>query len=165
MSSKNKKIATPPSSDDEEDQIVVAPEPIKVKSKKDRTPAQKESFTKALTILKEKRESKARDQSERLAKASAEEKALMDKEKYEKAKNHKKKLPPAPSYVTMSDLDRFKNDILGAIQTSKPSVEKVVDKPVIKEIKETPTIVKPVVEKIVSKTLTGHDLLDKLFFS
>lgn len=161
-------------SDDEVDQVNTPPPPIEKKQRKstkgrERTPAQKEAFSKALTILKEKREMKAREEKEKYEKADAEEKARIEKEKYEKAKNHKKRLPPAPSYVTTTDLERFKNDLLGALRPVEKPVEKVVEKPekpkqVLKEVL-VPTP-KPIVEpKPVQKQLTGHELIDKLFFS
>jgi hypothetical protein len=153
------------SSDDEADQVeepVTVTAPVKEKkAKKERTPAQKEAFSKALSILKEKRESTKKAEQEKYAKATAVEKELIEKEKYEKAKNHKKKLPPAPSYVTTGDLERFKSDILNALpkHTPEPKPEPVKVEPVKKP--------EPVVKKepIVQKTLTGHELLDKLFFS
>lgn len=147
-------------SDDEADQVV-EPKPVK-RTRKDRTPAQQEAFKKALSVLKEKREAVRKANDEKMAKASAEERALIEKEKFEKAKNHKKKLPPAPSYVTMADLDRFKNDILSAIPKTSV-VERVVEKkePVV----EKPVVVSKPVERVEKKQLTGHELLDKLFFS
>ena len=148
--------------DDEEDQIV-APVPV-VKTKKERTPAQKEAFSRALSILKEKREAVKTVEKEKYEKADAAEKDRIVKEKYEKAKNHKVKLPPAPSYVTMGDLEKFKLDLLSALPKEKPVavVEKpvpIVEKPAPVVEKPAPVVVKP------AKQLTGHDLLDKLFFS
>lgn len=166
MSSKTKKVQ-PESSDDEVDQIEVPEVPeVKKRTKKERTPAQVEAFKKALTILKEKRELKSKEDKERFEKADAVEKEVIAKEKYEKSKNHKKKLPPAPSYVTTGDLERFKNDLITSL-TPKQQEEKVKEvKEVVHEpVKERVVIQKPVVEKVVQKSLTGHDLLDKLFFS
>ena len=161
-------------SDDEADQIETPPvqEPPKKYAKgkgKERTPAQKEAFAKALSILKEKREAKAKDEKDRYEKASQEEKARIEKEKYEKAKNHKKRLPPAPSYVTTSDLEKFKNDLLNAIPKYEAPKPVETPKPVKKEPVEAP--VEPVVapkrkvEPVATKPLTGHDLIDKLFFT
>lgn len=175
MSSKSKKSApvVEENSDDEVDQIAPAPAPVeepKKKTKKERTPAQKEAFSKALSILKEKREAKAKEDKERYEKATQEEKDRIAKEKYEKAKNHKKKLPPAPSYVTTGDLEKFKTDLLSAIPRYEPP-KPVEEKPKKVEIEEpvkkrdTPIVQKPIVEKPIQKQLTGHELLDKLFFS
>jgi hypothetical protein len=148
------------SEDDEIDQTepAVAPEPVK-KPKKERTSAQKEAFGKALAILKEKREAVKNAEKEKYEKATADEKDRLQKEKYEKAKNHKKKLPPAPSYVTTGDLEKFKLDLLNALPKSESKQEFIKPEPVVKP--------EPVIKKqpVVQKTLTGHDLLDKLFFS
>lgn len=152
-------------SDDDADQVepvMTQPAPVKQpKTKKERTPAQKEAFSKALSILKEKREAKKKEEEEKYVKATPVEKELIAKEKYEKAKSHKKKLPPAPSYVTTGDLERFKSDILSAIPKH---VEPVKTEQVIKEpVKKPEPIIKK--EPIIQKQLTGHELLDKLFFS
>ena len=142
-------------SDDESDQVAVPvmTEPAP-KVKKERTPAQKEAFAKAMAILKEKREGKANEEKERFEKADAVEKDRLAKEKFEKAKNHKKKLPPVPSYVTTGDLERFKLDLLSAF----PKAPVPTPTP-------TPTPVPTKVKAPIQKQLTGHDLLDKLFFS
>lgn len=161
--------------DDEVDQINNVPDnkPVIEKKKyakppKERTPAQKEAFAKALTILKEKREMKKKEDDERYQKASQEEKERITKEKYERAKNHKKKLPPAPSYVTTGDLEKFKSDLLTVLKPKEPvekPVEKVIEKPVEKPVPDT-IVTKPIEKpKIEKKQITGHDLLDKLFFS
>lgn len=148
-------------SDDEIDQVEEKPAPVKVK--KERTPAQKEAFTKAMSILKEKREAVKTVEKEKYEKADSLEKDRLEKEKYEKAKNHKKKLPPAPSYVTTGDLEKFKLDLLNALPRNEPvkprpePVEPVKPEPVVKPVSKK--------EPIAPKPLTGHDLLDKLFFS
>lgn len=159
-----RQLETRMNSDDEVDQVApIQEEKKKRKSTKGqpRTPAQQEAFKKALTILKERREMKVRDEKEQFEKADAIQKAQLEKEKFEKAKNHRKKLPPAPSYVTTGDLERFKKDILGAL-TPKTEVVKPVE--IVKPV-EPPTIKKPIVEKVIQKPLTGHDLIDKLFFT
>ena len=152
-------------SDDEADQVAPPPsEPVK-KSKKERTPAQQEAFKKALQILKEKREMKKKDEVSRYEKANEEEKAQLEKEKYEKAKNHKKKLPPAPSYVTTVDLDRLRTDILSAIPKFDAKPVELPKKEVVVEKPAPPVVEKKVIQAAPQKALTGHDLLDKLFFS
>lgn len=159
MSSKTKNVVVADDVDDEVDQVVEKP----VKTKKVRTVAQQEAFKKALTVLKEKRESVKTVEKEKFEKATAVEKEQFEKEKYEKAKSHKKKLPPAPSYVTTGDLEKFKMDLLNAMpkhETPKP----VKSEPIkVESVKKPEPVVKK--EPVVSKTLTGHDLLDKLFFS
>lgn len=172
-------------SDDDSDQVdtkpmtATAPAPVEnpkpvtaSKSKKERTPAQKEAFAKALSILRDKRKAVKDTEKEILEKATAAEKEAIAKAKFEKAKNHKKKLPPVPSYVTMNDLQQFKLDLLSALP--KPSAEPIaVPKPIsvpvpvpVPELVVAP-IPEPRIKKqpVVTKPLTGHSLLDQLFFS
>jgi hypothetical protein len=133
--------------------------------KKERTPAQKEAFAKALAILKEKRKAIKDTEKEILEKATAAEREAIEKAKFEKAKNHKKKLPPVPSYVTMSDLEKFKLDLLSALPKAAapaPAPEQKHEPIPVVAAKPEPVIKK---QPVVAKTLTGHDLLDKLFFS
>lgn len=130
--------------------------------KKERTPAQKEATQKALAILKERREAKAREEKERLEKASEEQRQRILAERYEKKKQQRRKLPPAPSYVTVADMEKFKNDILGALPKE---VYKAVEVPKIKKIVEPapqPVVKETIVERPVK--LTGSELLDAILF-
>lgn len=144
-------------------EMTVKPEP-KTRGKKERTPAQKEAFAKALAILKDKRKAVKDTEQQILEKATAAEKEAIQKAKFEKAKNHKKKLPPVPSYVTMNDLEKFKMDLLSALP--KPSAE-----PKSEPVQRTEPVVapkpEPIVKKqpVVAKPMSGHELLDRLFFS
>lgn len=162
-----KKVSIPVIDDDDEiDQVVEKIAPVKVK--KERTPAQKEAFSKALSILKEKREAVKTVEKETFEKADAAEKDRIAKEKFEKAKNHKKKLPPVPSYVTVGDLEKFKMDLLSAFPKSEPKSEPKPEPVKVEPVRVEPVVkAEPIIKKqpIVQKTLTGHDLLDKLFFS
>jgi hypothetical protein len=134
--------------------------------KKERTPAQKEAIQKALTVLKERREAKARDEKERLQKASEAEKQRILAEKYEKQKQQKKKLPPAPSYVTLGDFENFKKELLGAMPKEVYKAVEVEKKP-----RKVEAPVQPVVREVVKermeekpKVLTGSALLDEILF-
>lgn len=135
--------------------------------KKERTPAQKEATAKALAILKERREAKAKEDKERLEKASEAEKQRMLADKYEKQKQQRKKLPPAPQYITLTDMEKFKNDILGALPKEVYKAVEVAPK-VRKEPTPAPVVAVVPVEKpkIVEKPvkLTGSQLLDELLF-
>jgi hypothetical protein len=134
--------------------------------KKERTPAQKEAIQKALSVLKERREAKSRDEKERMEKASEAERQRILAEKYEKQKLQKKKLPPAPSYVTLGDFENFKKELLGAMPKE---VYKAVE--VEKKVKKVEPPVEPVVREVVRekviekpKVLTGSALLDEILF-
>jgi hypothetical protein len=161
---------------------IVSKDDTKTKEKKARTPAQIAAQQKALATLKEKRDKlKAEeDKAEKEAEADASKKAELEKAKYEKAKAQRKRLPPAPSYITMNDLDKFKNDLLGSLtkhtepkpaplaepkenRFPAPAPPAPVEKPV-----EKPVVIEKVIEKPVpvpQVKLTGHELLDRLFFN
>ena len=172
-------------SDDEEDQLEEA-KPVEVKRRtragkgQPRTPAQQEAFKKALATLKEKREAKAKEEKEKFEAASKEEQERIKREKYEKSKNHHKKLPPAPSYVTSAEfgasLERLKSDLLAAIpkHVSAPASFEAKEAKEAKAAKETnepheakakKEVIKKAPEPKPPKALSGHELLDKLFFS
>lgn len=145
----------------------VEPKVRKPPVKKERTPAQKEATAKALAILKERREAKAREEKERIEKASEAERQRILADKYEKRKQQKKSLPPAPSYLTVADMEKFRDEILGALPKEVykaveiPKVKKVpVEKPV--EIRATSTAVAPKEREVVQ--LTGSALLDAILF-
>lgn len=135
--------------------------------KKERTPAQKEATAKALAILKERRESKKKEDEEKLKKASEQERQRILAEKYEKKKQQKQKLPPAPSYVTIADMEKFKTDILSALPKEVyKAVE--VEKKVVKVKEEPKPVEKPIIKPQPvpeSSKLTGHQLLDRIFFN
>ena len=88
-------------------------------------------------------------------------------EKYEKKKQQKKALPPAPQYITVAEMMSIKNEILNALPKEvykAVEVEKRVKVEKPKPVADEKPVEKVVKEKPVEK-LTGHDLLDKLFFS
>lgn len=133
---------------------------------KERTPAQKEAIQKALSVLKERREAKAKEDKERLEKASEAERQRILAEKYEKKKQQKHKLPPAPSYVTLGDFENFKKELLSAMPKEVYKAVEVEKKPKKVETPVQPVIREIVKEKVVEKpkVLTGSALLDEIFF-
>jgi hypothetical protein len=140
----------------------------KDKGKKERTPAQIAATQKALLVLKERREAKNKADADRLASANEVERQRILAEKYEKKKMHKQKLPPAPAYVTLGDLDIFKKEILGALpkQVYKAvEIERKPPKVVATAPAPTPAPVAAPVPAPVAAPLSGHALLDKMFFS
>jgi len=145
------------------------------KEKKARTPAQVAAQQKALATLKEKRD-KIRveeEKAEKEAEVDAGKKAELDKVKYEKAKQQRKRLPVPPSYVTVNDLDRFKNDLLGSLSGIKHEVkvqevkpEPKVQEPKVQEVKaQEPKVIEKPVPAPPQQKLTGHELLDRIFFN
>ena len=144
------------------------------KEKKARSPAQIAAQQKALATLKERRDKiKAEEEkAEKEAAVDESKKAELDKIKYEKAKQQRKRLPVPPSYVTVNDLDKFKNDLLGSLTRHQPAAEpKEHRTPPVELVKPTP-VPTPVVENVIEKPvpvpqkkLTGHELLDRIFFN
>lgn len=133
---------------------------------KERTPAQKEAIQKALSVLKERREAKSREEKERLEKASEAERQRILAEKYEKKKQQRHKLPPAPSYVTLGDFENFKKELLGAMPKEVYKAVEIEKKPKKVETPVQPIVREVVREKVVEKpkVLTGSALLDEIFF-
>jgi len=152
---------------------IVSKDDTKTKEKKARSPAQIAAQQKALATLKERRDKiKAEEEkAEKEAEVDAGKKAELDKIKYEKAKMQRKRLPAPPSYITSNDLDRFKNDLLGSLNKQQPVVQQpVVQQPILEPPKPAPVVVERVIEKVLEKPvpapkLTGHELLDRIFFN
>ena len=130
---------------------------LPVKEKKPRTEKQIAAQQKAFAVLKEKREQKAKQVKEE------KDKAEVNKDKWRELK----KKAPAEELVTKKDLEGFMSEVRGFM---KPQVvEKIVEKPV-ERIVEKP--VERVIERVVERPppaqpekLSGHALLDKLFFN
>jgi hypothetical protein len=145
------------------------------KGKKERTPAQIAATTKALSVLKERREKEAADRKERMEKATDAERQRILAEKYEKTKLSRKKLPPVPSYVTLGDFERFKNELLGAMpkevykaveierKPRKEHTQPVAAQPIPQPIPQP--VAQPIYHAPVQapKQLSGSALLDKMF--
>jgi hypothetical protein len=153
------------------------------KEKKARSPAQIAAQQKALATLKERRDKiKAEEEkAEKEAAVDESKKAELDKLKYEKAKMQRKRLPAPPSYITTNDLDKFKNDLLGSLTRHQPVAEPPKEPkpapmpenrfPPVELTRPTPVPVEKerVKEKPVpappQQKLTGHELLDRIFFN
>ena len=130
-----------------------------------RTEAQIAATAKAFASLKAKRQQAKEDADKEEATLDNEAKQEKLKQKYEKAKLSKNRLPPVPNYVTVSDLNAFKNDLLQfmpkTVYKEVPGPERVVyrdrqvpvDKVEVKEVvKEKPVVI------------SGNQLLDSIFF-
>jgi hypothetical protein len=130
-----------------------------------RTEAQIAATAKAFASLQAKRQQAKEDAEKEEAAMDADAKQAKLKEKYEKAKLARKALPPTPNYVTVSDLNAFKNDLLQfmpkTVYKEVPGPERVVyrDRPVPVDKVEVKEVVK---EKPV--VISGNQLLDSIFF-
>jgi len=152
-----------------DDSSIKVRKPRKDKGVKERTPAQIAATQKALLVLKERREAKNKADAERMASANEVERQRILAEKYEQKKQRKQKLPPPPAYVTLGDLDLFKKEILGALPKEVYKAVEIERKPSRPVPKETPRpapapVAAPVPVAVVAP-LSGHALLDKMFFS
>jgi hypothetical protein len=145
----------------------------KTKEKKARSPAQIAAQQKALATLKEKRDKIKAEEEKAEKEAAVDEgkKAELEKLKYEKAKMQRKRLPAPPSYITTNDLDKFKNDLLGSLRHQPLEPPKEPKPPPMPENRfpaPAPVVVEKVIEKPVpvpQQKLTGHELLDRIFFN
>ena len=130
-----------------------------------RTEAQIAATAKAFASLQAKRQQAKEDADKEEASMDNEAKQAKLKEKYEKAQKARKALPPVPNYVTVSDLNAFKNDLLQfmpkTVYKEVPGPERVVyrDRPVPVDKVEVKEVVK---EKPV--VISGNQLLDSIFF-
>ena len=127
---------------------------LPVKDKKPRTPAQVAAQQKAFSVLKARREEKAK------AEAELKEGEALAKTKW---KEVKKKVP---EYVTKKDLEDFMTTLTSKISAPVSAPEPKVVEKVVEKIVEKPVerIVERVVEKPPpAKKMTGHELLDTLF--
>lgn len=130
---------------------------------KERTPAQKAAFEKAMAALKEKRESHKATQ-EREAAANADERhQQVLKARYAKRDANRAKLPPVAQYVTVKDLQDFKKEFFSMMPKEvykevPVPVERIVPHAVVKEVVREKIVEKP-------KVITGNELLDRLYFN
>lgn len=141
------------------------------KPKRKQTEKQKENTQKMLTALKAKREAtkKAQEEEAEMLKAEGDELKIQAKqrERLEKAKLQKKKLPPPterPTYITSAELQKFKLEMLDIVKPQKIVKEKEVE---VEKIvpKAYPVIVEKVIEKPTTKIISGNELLDRIFFN
>lgn len=130
-----------------------------------RTEAQIAATAKAFASLKAKREQQKADLEREEALMDETAKQEKKRAEYEANRSRRAKLPPVPNYVTVSDLNAFKSDLLQfmpkTVVKEVPGPERIVyrDRPVpidkveVKEVvKEKPTVI------------SGNELLDKIFF-
>lgn len=133
------------------------------KVKKELTPAKKEAMAKMFEGLKAKREAAKAQQEQETEEA----KEAKNQKRLKKMNDNRiaKKLPPVASYVTMSDLEAFKKELIGVM----PKViykEVPVDRVVPKAIAVPVETVREKVVQVVQppKKISGNELLDSIFF-
>lgn len=136
--------------------------------KRQQTEKQKEATKKMLEGLKAKREANKRSQEEEAEMLKAEKDELKiqarQRERLEKAKLQRKKLPPPserPVYVTSAELQKFKLEILDTMKPQKVIKEKEVE---VEKVVEKPVMVEKIIERPTTKIISGNELLDSIFF-
>jgi hypothetical protein len=153
----------PSESESESEVEVVIKEEKKVKEKKELSPAKKEALAKMFAGLKAKREAnKAAHEND-----SAETKESL-KQQYLRRQNERRiarKNPTLTSYVTMSDLEHFKNELIGIMPKTiykEVPVDRIVPKAIAVPIETVREKVVQVVQP--PKKISGNELLDSIFF-
>ena len=136
----------------------VAPAPtvtLEVKKpKKPRSEAQKEATAKALSILAERREAKKKEQT-----AESDSKEIA-----REAVRTKKRAEPKVEFVTKKELSDFMSQVESKLKTPTHVAPKVVAAPPASlSAKASPAASRPPTAPGAAK-MTGHQLLDQLFF-
>ena len=135
----------------------------KTKEKKEHSPAKKEALAKMFAALKAKREAnKVAQENE-----SAEDKDYKRQEFLRRQNDRRiaRKVPSISSYVTISDLEHFKKELIGIMPKTiykEVPVDRLVPKAIAVPIE---TIREKVVQVVQPpKKITGNELLDSIFF-
>jgi hypothetical protein len=132
-------------------------------AKKDLSEGKKKAVQAMFEGLKKKRQERKEEQEKETAEAKEERKQQRLHKAYlkQKARN----TPPVSSYVTMADLEDFKNQLLG--QMPKTIYKEVpVDRIVPKVITVPLETVKEKVVQVLQppKKISGNELIDSIFF-
>jgi hypothetical protein len=131
--------------------------------KKEMTESKKKAVQAMFEGLKKKREERKAEQEKETAEAKAEKKQAKLQKQYLAAKA--RRTPPVSSYVTMADLEDFKNQLLGSMPKTiykEVPVDRIVPKVI-------PVPIETVREKVVQvvqppKKISGNELIDSIFF-
>ena len=145
-----------------EEQVVRAKLPEKLK--KPRTAKQQEASQKAFEALKKKRDEAA--EAKRKAKQELADANEVTKQKWRRVK----KEAPGDVLLTKKDMEAYMSQLRAPPQVVEKIVEKPVEK-IVEKVVEKP--VERVIERVVERPtpapeqqkLTGHALLDRLFFN
>jgi len=130
--------------------------------KKELTEGKKRSIQAMFDGLKKKREERKAEQEKETAEAKAEKKQAKLQKQYLAAKA--RRTPPVSSYVTMADLEDFKNSLLGQMPKTiykEVPVDRIVPKVITVPIE---TVKEKVIQVPAVKKITGNELIDSIFF-
>tara|TARA_R110000822_G_scaffold34144_1_gene97318 strand:+ start:54 stop:575 length:522 start_codon:yes stop_codon:yes gene_type:complete len=131
--------------------------------KKEMTDGKKKAVQAMFDGLKKKREERKAEQEKETAEAKEEKRQAKLHKQYLAAKA--RRTPPVSSYVTMADLEMFKNELLGSMPKTiykEVPVDRIVPKVI-------PVPIETVREKVVQvvqppKKISGNELIDSIFF-
>lgn len=130
--------------------------------KKELTEGKKKAVQAMFEGLKKKREARKAEQEAETAEAKAEKKQAKLQKQYLAAKA--RRTPPVSSYVTMADLEDFKNSLLGQMPKTiykEVPVDRIVPKVITVPIE---TVKEKVIQVPAVKKITGNELIDSIFF-
>jgi hypothetical protein len=130
--------------------------------KKELTESKKKAVQAMFEGLKKKREARKAEQEAETAEAKAEKKQAKLQKQYLAAKA--RRTPPVSSYVTMADLEDFKNSLLGQMPKTiykEVPVDRIVPKVITVPIE---TVKEKVIQVPAVKKITGNELIDSIFF-
>ena len=137
--------------------VPVAPAPVVLETKapkKPRSEAQKANTARALAILAERREAKKKEQT-----AESDSKEIA-----REAVRTKKRAEPKVEFVTKKELSDFMSQVESKLKTPTHVAPKVVAAPPASlSAKASPAASRPPTAPGAAK-MTGHQLLDQLFF-
>jgi len=130
--------------------------------KKELTESKKKAVQAMFEGLKKKREARKAEQEKETEEAKAEKKQAKLHKQYLAAKA--RRTPPVSSYVTMADLEDFKNSLLGQMPKTiykEVPVDRIVPKVITVPIE---TVKEKVIQVPAVKKITGNELIDSIFF-
>jgi len=131
-------------------------------AKKELSEGKKKAVQAMFEGLKKKREERKAEQEKETAEAKAEKKQAKLQKQYLAAKA--RRTPPVSSYVTMADLEDFKNSLLGQMPKTiykEVPVDRIVPKVITVPIE---TVKEKVIQVPAVKKITGNELIDSIFF-
>jgi hypothetical protein len=135
------------------------------KVKKELSEAKKASLAKMFEALKVKRELQKADQERETAEIKEERKQAKLRAAAEK--KQKRRFPPVAQYVTVRDLENFKNELIGILPKTvyqEVPVDRIVPHPIAVPVETVREKVVQVLQPPSVKKVTGNELLDNIFF-
>ena len=143
----------------------VATDPAPPPPKKELSEAKKASLAKMFEALKVKREQQKADQERETAEIKEERKQAKLKAAAER--KQQRRFPPVAQYVTVRDLEKFKNDLVAILPKTvyqEVPVDRIVPQPIAIPIETVREKIVQVLQPPSVKKVSGNELLDNIFF-